>query len=98
MMRISVWCADLSDSYLKQVTQLGADCIDFGGGDYFPGVNEQGYPDLDEVFRIRKRIQSFGLDINRVTLRDVTDMFMEAKDGAEKELENTCQALRGFAK
>ena len=48
-MKISVWDSGLSESYLKQVTQLGADCIDFGNGGAFPGVSEQGYPDLDEV-------------------------------------------------
>ena len=47
MMKISVWDGGLSDSHLKQVTQLGADCIDFGSGQAFPGVEEQGYPDLD---------------------------------------------------
>ena len=52
-MKISVWDGGLSDSYLKQVTQLGADCIDFGGGNAFPGVDEQGYPDLDEVLKIK---------------------------------------------
>ena len=40
MIRISVWHRDLSDSYLRQVTQLGADCIDFGNADAFPGVRE----------------------------------------------------------
>ena len=34
-MKISVRDGDLSDSYLKQVTQLGADCIDFGSGTSF---------------------------------------------------------------
>ena len=96
MMKISVWDGGLSDSYLKQVTQLGADCIDFGGGNSFPGVEEQGYPDLDEVIKIRKRIRSWGLDINRVTLPDVTETFMKGLPGAEKELENTCNALRVF--
>ena len=57
-MKISVWDGGLSESYLKQVTQLGADCIDFGGGNAFPGVDEQGYPDLDEVLKIKKRITS----------------------------------------
>ena len=41
-MKISVWDGGLSESYLKQVTQLGADCIDFGSGNAFPGVDEQG--------------------------------------------------------
>ena len=97
MIKLSVWHGDLSDSYLKQVTQLGANCIDFGGGDYFPGVKEQGYPDLDGVLKIRKKIRSWGLDINRVTLPDITGTFMESRDGAGKELENTCKALRVFA-
>lgn len=96
MIRISVWNRDLSDSYLRQVTQLGADCIDFGSGSAFPGVKEQGYPDLDAVLAIRKRIRSWGLDINRVTLPDMTQKFMKEQPGGEHELENTCHALRVF--
>jgi len=96
MMRISIW-GDTSESHLRRATQLGVDCLDFGSGNYFPGVNEQGYPDLDELVRIRRKIQSWGMDINRVTLPDITDVFMKDQDGAEKELENTCQALRVFA-
>ena len=42
MFRITVGCGDLSDRYLKQITQLGVDCVDFGSGDFFPGVKEQG--------------------------------------------------------
>jgi len=96
MMRISVWHRDLSDSYLRQVTQLGADCLDFGQGDAFPGVAEQGYPDLDELVKIRRRIQSWGLDINRVTLPNLTDRFLLDQPGGEQELENTCRALEVY--
>jgi mannonate dehydratase len=81
---------------LRQVTQLGADCLDFGGGEDFPGVKEQGYPDLDEVLKIRKRIRSWGLDINRVTLPNISERFIENLPGSERELENTCNALRVF--
>ena len=95
-MRISVWCGDLSDGYLKQVVQLGADCIDFGSGEAFPGVREQGYPNLDEVVKIRRRIRSFGLDINRVTLPNITEKFMKRQPGGEAELENACRALSAF--
>lgn len=95
MMRISVWHGDLSDSYLRKVTQLGADCLDFGGGDFWPGVKEQGYPDLDEVVRIRRRIRSWGLDINRVTLPDITAACTADQD--EREIENACRALQVFA-
>jgi len=96
MMRISVWSGDLSDRYLKQVTQLGADCIDFGSGNAFPGVEEQGYPDLDEILKIKRRIRSWGLNINRVTLPDLTERFMNDQPGGEKELENTCNALKSL--
>ena len=95
-MKISVWDGGLSDAYLRQVTQLGADCIDFGSGDAFPGVEEQGYPNLDELLKIKKRIRSWGLDINRVTLPNITEKFMKGLPGGEKELENTCNALRVF--
>lgn len=96
-MKISVWDGGLSDSYLRQVTQLGADCIDFGRCQSFPGVAEQGYPDLDELMKIKKRIRSWGLDINRVTLPDISDKFMKGQEGGEQELENTCNALKVFA-
>ena len=96
MFKISVWHGDLSDSYLKLATQLGADCIDFGDGSYFPGVKEQGYPDLDEVLKIRQRIRSWGMDINRVTLPNITEKCMRDEDGGEAEIDNTCKALQVF--
>ncbi|NKB66258.1 MAG: TIM barrel protein [Candidatus Latescibacteria bacterium] len=97
MFKISVWHGDMSDEYLKLVTQLGADCLDFGGGDYFPGVKEQGYPDLDELLKMKKRIRSWGLDINRVTLPDMTEKFMRGQEGGEEEVENSAKALQVFA-
>ena len=97
MFKISVWHGDLSEDYLRYVTQLGVDCLDFGSGNYFPGVEEQGYPDLDDLLKIKKRIRSYGLDINRVTLPDMTETFMLDKAGAERELENTVNALKVFA-
>jgi D-mannonate dehydratase len=64
MMRIAVGHPkDLTDSYLRFVTQLGVDCIDFGEGAWMPGVAEQGYPDLDEVLKLRRRLQSWGLPL-----------------------------------
>ena len=55
-MKVSVWSGDLSDSYLKLVTQLGADCIDFNRGTDFTSDKKKGYPDLDDVLKIKKRI------------------------------------------
>ena len=89
MFKISVWHGNLSEDYLRFVTQLGVDCLDFGQGDFFPGVKEQGYPDLDALLKIKKKVRSWGLDINRVTLPDMTERFMKGEDGGEIELENT---------
>jgi len=97
MIRISVWHGDMSDSYLRKMVQLGADCLDFGRGDFWPGVEQKGYPDLDEVRVIRRRVRDFGLDINRVTLPDMTDEFIKGGAGAQRELDNTCRALEVFA-
>ena len=96
-MKISVWHRNLSDSYLRYITQLGADYVDFGRDHDFPGVVEQGYPDLDELLKMKKKFQSWGLEINRVTLPNVSEVFFTDQDGAQKELENTCTALRVFA-
>ena len=96
-MRISVWHNDLSESYLRQVSQLGADCIDCGQGNFFPGVKEQGYPDLDELLKLKRRVHSFGLEFNRVTLPDLTGAFMGDGEGGEAELDNACKALEVFA-
>ena len=96
MMRISVWSGDLSDSYLRLIAQLGTDCIDFNRSTDFPTAKEQGYPDLEEVLRIKKKLRSLGLEINRVTLPDITEKFMKNQLEGEVELENTCKALRVF--
>jgi mannonate dehydratase len=96
VIRVSVWCGDLSDAYLRLVTQLGVDCLDFGAGDGLPGVKEQGYPDLDALLALKKRLRSWGLEINRVTLPDLTEEYMLGRAGAERELENSCQAMRVF--
>ena len=96
-MKISVWNKDLSDCYLTQVIQLGAEYIDFGSGSWWSSVGKQGYPDLDEVISTRKRIQSYGLDINRVTLPDISEDFMLGRVKGSRDLENACRALRVFA-
>ncbi|WP_248924355.1 mannonate dehydratase [Paenibacillus hamazuiensis] len=98
MMKISVTSisCDLTDTDLKQMSQLGVDCIDFGIGSSFPGVKEQGYPDLDRVLKLKKKVRSWGLDINRVTLPDLTDTFIRDLPGAEKELENARNAVKVF--
>lgn len=99
MMKVSVFFrnAELSDdTYLNQLAAVGADCLDFGRDTDMPGVAEQGYPDLDGVKAVRRRVRSFGLDINRVTLPNLTEVYMQDQAGADDELENVCQALRVY--
>lgn len=94
MIRVSVFARwDLTDTYLRQMAALGADCLDFGGDTDLPGVKEQGYPDLDGLKAMRRRIRSYGLDINRVTLPNFSDKFMKDQPGGQTELDNACRAL-----
>ncbi|MGB5051014.1 MAG: hypothetical protein WBO46_18855, partial [Caldilineaceae bacterium] len=69
MLRVSVFShnAELTDTFLRQRVALGADAIDFGGDREMPGVAEQGYPDLEGVKALRRRLRATGIDINRVT-------------------------------
>ena len=100
MMRISAVhdpaLPELSDTFLRTMSQLGVDCIDFADGGWLPGVKEQGYPDLDELLAIKRRLSSWGLEVNRVSLPDITAEFILDRDGAERELENAIAALRVF--
>ncbi len=90
MMRIAVWSHDLSDSYLKKVTQLGADCID---GITPPTSPEGNYPDLDELLKIKKKVHSWGLRLNRVGV-SLGEAFMQDQEGGDKELEDAGKAVQ----
>ncbi|WP_102347756.1 mannonate dehydratase [Bacillus sp. Marseille-P3661] len=88
---------DLQDRELKQLSQLGVDCIDFGNGSAFPGVKEQGFPDLDALIKIKRRIRSWGMDINRVTLPNMTEDYVNGTPGSEQQVENSVNAIKVFA-
>ncbi len=98
MLRVSIFRhnAELTDEWLRQKVALGADAIDFGLDRDMPGVTEQGYPRLDDVRALRKRLRSFGIDINRVTLPTLTRNFIDERVGAEDELENAARALEVY--
>ena len=96
MMRISAGAGDLSDSYLRRITQLGVDAVEFGEARELPGVRERGYPDLDAMVERRKRVRSWGLDVNRVTLPDISQDFMRGEAGAERELDDAARSLKVF--
>src|SRR5688572_28783660 len=96
MFRVAVFThnVELSDTYLQGMSAFGADALDFGGWKEMPGVKETGLPDLEHVKVLRKRIRSFGLEINRVTIPDLTEAFINGGEGAEEELNRACEALR----
>jgi mannonate dehydratase len=97
MMRVSVWYHGLDESWLRLATQLGVECVDFGSGAAFPSVKRQGYPDLDEVLHVKRALRAWGLEMNRVTLPDLTTAFIEGRPEGERELENACRALQVYA-
>lgn len=99
MMKVSVTTNkfNLEERDLQQLCQLGVDCVDFGNGSDFPGVKEQGFPDLDELLKMKRRIRSWGMDINRVTLPNITQNYILNKEGSELELENSLNAVKVFA-
>lgn len=96
MIRVSVWYHGLDERYLRLVTQLGAEAVDFGAGNAFPGVREQGYPDLDGVLAIKRALQAWGLEINRVTLADIPADFMAGETDDDVCIENACRAVAVF--
>ena len=96
MMRISASAGDLSDSHLRRITQLGVGAVDFGKARDLPSVRERGYPDLDALIEIKKRVRSWGLDVNRGTLPAIIQEFMRGEAGTERELDDAVQSLRVF--
>ena len=94
---VQVSTTDLDDEYLTQLAQLGVDCLDLTRGASFPGVEEQGYPDLDAVLELRNQIRSYGMRINRVTLPDIDAAFMDGRTEDETAIENAVEAMRVFA-
>ena len=94
MIRIAYWALDLSDSYLRKLTQLGVDCVD---GISVPDVPGEGYPDLDELLKIKKKVHSWGLELNRVSLPSLGEKFMNDQEGGEEELERACKGLQVYA-
>ena len=90
MIKVAGWCHDLSDSNLKRLCQLGVDCCD---GMPLP-TDDRGVFDLDEALKIRRKIHSWGMQVNRVSLPNLGEAFMDEKEGAEENLDVACDSLR----
>jgi len=99
-MKVSVQAsANLTDDYLRWLCAIGVDYIDLGAFEALPGAKEQGYPDLDGLLKLRRRIRTFGLDMNRTTLPPV-DKFMMGEEGGEEQVicaEKTLKVLGRLA-
>ncbi len=87
-MKILLRQCDLSDEYLRFAAQIGADGIDIHNAESVPGFIEQGYPDQNELRRIKERINSFGLELYRLAPQDDPLDFMLGKPGGEKDIDD----------
>ena len=90
MIKVAAWCQDPSDATLRQLTQLGVDCVDA-----LPlPTDDRGVFDLDEALKMKKRVHSWGLQVNRISLPGLSKRFMDEEDGAEEELDVACESVR----
>ena len=94
MIRIAAWCRRWDDSFLRAVTQLGVDSLDHVPVPHVPG---EGYPDLDGLLEVRKRVRSWGMDWNRLSLPVLSEEFMRGEDGFEAELEPVVKTMQVYA-
>ena len=63
-----------------------------------PNEPGKGYFDLDETLKIKKKIASWGMEINRVSLSYLSKNYVKDGDGSEDELEDCWQSLRVVGK
>lgn len=87
-MKILLRQCDLSDEYIRFAAQIGADGIDIHNAESVPGWIDQGYPEFDELAKIKERIERAGLHLFRLAPPDDPGAYMLGKPGGEKEIEN----------
>lgn len=90
MIRVAAWCMDLSETTLQFLSQIGVDCADAVP---LP-TDDRGVFDLDEAISIRKKVESWGMAVNRISLPALSERFMDGEDGSEEELDVACDAVR----
>lgn len=90
-MKVAIFTrGELTDDLLRWATQIGVDCID---DPPIPGIREQGHPDMEKLLKLERRVRSWGLRINRVTLPS-TNNFMLGQPGGEEEIDNICKTIK----
>ena len=94
-MKVLMRQRDLSDEYIQFAAQIGADGFDIHNAESIPGLVEQGYPDLEQLTKLKERVNAAGLNIYRVAPAE-PQKFLTGKPGGEEELDNLCKSLEIF--
>ena len=94
-MKVLMRQRDLSDDYIQFAAQIGADGFDIHNAESIPGLVEQGYPDVEQLTKLKERVNAAGLDIYRVAPAE-PQKFLTGKPGGEEELDNLCKSLEIF--
>ncbi len=90
--KLAIREGDLSDGYLRFARQIGVDGLDIHNSSNIPGVKERGYPDINGFSKLKKRIESYGLKIFRVSAPSVRNYLLD-RPGGEKELRNILRTI-----
>jgi mannonate dehydratase len=94
MMKVAAWCFDLTDSGLRRLVQLGVECADA-----LPiPEDDRGVFILDEAVALKKHINSYGMAVNRISLPQLSEKFMNDEAGSDEELDIVCEALTVLGK
>jgi len=90
--KVVIWEGDLSEDYLRWASQIGADGIDISNTQVLPGMREPGYPDLEKLLELTRRVRRLGLGIYRFTLPSPR-RHMLGQPGGEEELSSLCKTI-----
>lgn len=91
-MKVLVRQNDLSADYLRFILQIGADGIDIHNAESVPGLAEQGYPYLEELRSLKKRVNDAGLDIYRVAPAE-PQRFLLGEPGGDEQLDQLVKTV-----
>ena len=94
-MKVLMRQRDLSDNYIRFAQQIGADGFDIHNAESVPGFVEQGYPDLEQLVKLKERVNAAGLGIYRVAPAE-PQKFLSGEPGGEEELDNLCRSIEIF--
>ena len=90
MIHVAAWCQELSDSTLRFLSQIGVE-----RADAVPlPTDDRGVFDLDGAIAVRKKVQSWGMDVNRISLPGFSEAFMNGDADTEGELDVACDSIR----